>query len=382
MNDAASNYEETAARAPRFSILLPTHNRADVLPFALRSVFAQTTPDFELLIVGDGCTDNTAEVVAGFADPRVRWFDLPKGAGFGYANRNVALREARGRYVAFMAHDDLWLPDHLELLADSLEAQEGAELTYSRPLWVVPRGLVAPAAFNLEHPETLELFLQKKGISIAASCFVYRRECLERYGYWDEQIPASGDWEMWVRFIERGGRRNFAYLPQPTCLHFRANWRTAANAGPPHLLRVWAALHEYDHYLPAALKIHVPENMSEQEATWNAMAADPLGWTRTLRAAVVEALDTRVAQSDQLLLTLLRAQEVNRQNGAPATNFIDSTRQLEILAHVAGELEYQQASLVWKIVRRLRRLQTHVLPPDTRRQKIWQSVSRRARKFV
>jgi hypothetical protein len=256
------------------------------------------------------------------------------------------------------------------------------EIAYSRPLWVVPRGLLVPAAFNLEHAETLDLFLRKKAISIAASCFVYRRECLDKYGYWDEQIPASGDWEMWIRFIEGGGRRNLAYLPQPTCLHFRANWRTAANAGPPHLLRVWTALHEYDNYLPAALKIHVPENMTEQEATWNAIAADPRGWTRNLRAAVVEALDTRVAQSDQLLLTLLRAQEVKQHNGAPATNLIESTRQLEILAHVADELEYQQASLVWKIVRRLNRLQTRVLPPDTRREKIWRSVVRRMRKLI
>ncbi len=60
----------------KYSILTPTYDRADVLPFAVRSVIAQTETDWELFIVGDGCTDNTAKVVAKFSDPRIRWLDL------------------------------------------------------------------------------------------------------------------------------------------------------------------------------------------------------------------------------------------------------------------------------------------------------------------
>jgi glycosyltransferase involved in cell wall biosynthesis len=64
--------------APRFSVLIPTHNRSTLLRLAISSVLSQTETDFELLVVGDGCTDDTADVVAGF-DARIRWLDLPEG---------------------------------------------------------------------------------------------------------------------------------------------------------------------------------------------------------------------------------------------------------------------------------------------------------------
>ena len=351
------------ARRPKYSILLPTHNRADVLPFAIRSVLLQTIKDFELLIVGDGCTDETGEVVQGFDDERIRWFDLPKAPRFGYANRNVALREAAGELVAFMAHDDLWLPDHLEMLAVRLE-RTGAEIAYSRPLWVIPPGLLAPLAFNLNDPETLSRFIERKYNSIPAGCFAHRRECFAKYGYWNEFLPSGGDLDMWSRIIEGGGRKNFAYVPEPTCLHFRANWRKEADVGQPQL-RVWSALHSLENFVPAELKMNILPGVTEQETFWLAIEQDPLGWPTKLRAATHSVLDRRVALSDELIV---RAIEASGANPFAPDEMLRTYAQLDKIGQLAAEIEL---SAGWKLVRRARRLLDKILPRGTRRARIW-----------
>ena len=146
---------------PKFSVLLPTHNRGDVLELAIASVLAQTEPDFELLIVADGCTDNTCDVIARFNDSRIRLFNLPKAPHFGYANRNIALRESRGRLIAFVAHDDLLLQDHLELMGNLLDSSK-ASWGYSRPLWVSTDGIIVPFCTNLNLGDEREYFLGRR----------------------------------------------------------------------------------------------------------------------------------------------------------------------------------------------------------------------------
>ena len=359
----------TAARRPLYSILLPTHNRADVLPFAVASVLAQTCGDFELLVVGDGCTDGTAAVVAGFKDARLRWFDLPKAPHFGYANRNVALREARGELVAFMAHDDLWTADHLELLARRLELS-GAEIAYSRPLWVIPVGLLAPLVFNLHHPETLTRFVARAFNRIPAGCVVHRRECFDKYGYWDAELPAAGDLDMWARIVEGGRRKNFAYVPEPTCLHFRANWRREADVSQPGL-HVWKALHAVEGFMPAALKLDVPAGVTEQEACWLAMRGAPSRWAAELRDAVWSVVERRVALSDEMLLRLLRDGEAG---GLGAGRLFEGYAQIEKLARLADELV--EDSVGWRLLRRTRAALEALAPPGTLRGRSWQSAKK------
>ena len=278
---------------PRISILLPTHNRADVVGWAIESALGQTRGDFELLVMGDGCTDDTAAVVQGYADPRVRWFDFPKAPGVGYANRNRALREAKGELIAYLAHDDLWLPDHLELLAGALEA-EGAELAYSQPLDVARDGRLTPQIFNLNDPYTWEWWRTKHIGYLPVCAVMHRAECFAKYGTWSDRLIRGGDWELWMRFIEGGGRRNFAYLPVPTTLHFVADWRRGTETWRK---RLWRWLRDREEADLPELKISLPPGMTEQEAVWAAMRsalrAAPEDWTRAVRRAAQVDVDRR-----------------------------------------------------------------------------------------
>ena len=270
---------------PRFSILMPTHNRADVVGFAIKSVLAQTEPSFELLIVGDGCTDDTANVVAVCADPRIRWFDLPKAPHFGYANRNFALREARGELVAFAAHDDLLFPDHLARLSARLE-ETGAEWVYSRPLWVSPDGVVMPLCGNLKNADELARFLQAENF-IPASCIVHTRACLEKYGYWREDLAEAADWELWRRIIEGGSCENFAYDAVPTTLHFKANWRKRLDPAVTSLV----ALAKASNWWPQALRLRIDPGGPEQAVFSQRLHDAASGWVEEVRRAVVTVVE-------------------------------------------------------------------------------------------
>jgi hypothetical protein len=277
-------------RPPRFSVVLPTHNRADVLPFAIRSALWQTIDDFELLVAGDGCTDRSAEVVAAFGDPRIRWLDLPKAPGIGYANRNVALRAARGRHVAYLAHDDLWFPDHLERLGALLDAT-GADLAYSRGLAVGLDGRVVPYWFNLGVPSH-RAGLWRGESAITLCTVVHTRDCLTRYGYWDETLHRSADIAMWHRIAAGGRFRNVAFQPDPTTLHFVAGWR---NTGA-HRTRARLASRLIDDALDdlvgaSALRLPIRAGESQQESAWNHLHADPVAATRAIREAVVQLQD-------------------------------------------------------------------------------------------
>lgn len=124
---------------PLVSVVTATYNRSHVLRTAIASLRRQTLTDWEQIIVGDACSDDTERVVAAFADPRLRFVNLNENVGEQSGPNNEGIRRARGRYIAFLNHDDLWLPDHLESLVKVIEARQ-ADLAYARGISVLPDG--------------------------------------------------------------------------------------------------------------------------------------------------------------------------------------------------------------------------------------------------
>ncbi|TRW97626.1 glycosyltransferase family 2 protein [Paracoccus sp. M683] len=222
------------ADGPLFSVLLPTHDSPDTLGLSIASVLAQTRTDFELLVVGDGCTGPEADIVQGFGDPRIRWFDLPKAPGFGYANRNIALRQARGQLIAMAADDDLMLPGHLCGMAAEFTNPE-VQWAYCRPLWVTGDGLILPAYANLRLTHARQNFMGHFNM-IPSGCVVHRRSCLDEVAFWPENILKSGDWHLWRQMIQHYGPASIRFNSRPTQLHFRARWRDETDEFWPRFL--------------------------------------------------------------------------------------------------------------------------------------------------
>ena len=107
---------------------------ATVLPYSIGSVLDQTFTDFEVLVVGDGCTDESGDVVTAIDDPRVHWRNLPSNVGHQSGPNNAGIRAASGDVIAYLGHDDLWLPNHLELLVSEID--RGAAIAHGTTLSV------------------------------------------------------------------------------------------------------------------------------------------------------------------------------------------------------------------------------------------------------
>src|SRR6478672_10610973 len=124
---------------PTVSVLIATYNYSSVLRFAVASVLRQSFTDFELIVAGDCCTDDSEAVVRSFADPRVRWLNLTENSGSKSLPLNAALKIARGKYIAYLGHDDLWHPDHLKTVVGAIE-KGGADFVYTVGVYIPPPG--------------------------------------------------------------------------------------------------------------------------------------------------------------------------------------------------------------------------------------------------
>jgi hypothetical protein len=161
--------------APRASVIIATYNRSEVLRQTVESVRWQTLPDWELLVVGDGCTDDTAPVMATFDDPRVRFMNIEhQGEQTAASNHGFAL--SRGRYVAFLNHDDIWFPDHLERAVAFIE-ETGADLVYPLPVALDQHGRFICYAVNEE-------LRYDPSFTLPCSFWLLRRSLIEEIGGW------------------------------------------------------------------------------------------------------------------------------------------------------------------------------------------------------
>ncbi len=186
--------------APEISVIIPTYNYSGVLRYAIESVLAQTHTDFELLVIGDHCTDDTESVVRSFGDPRIRWHNLPINSGQKAVPCNKGLELSRGPYVAYLGQDDLWLPDHLETALRTIHAHD-ADIVYALTLDVALDGSV-----GLQGLSPTGEYIPNQMVNFIS--IMHRRDLMDDVGTWPEfsDIRQEPPHVLFRRVVERGKR--------------------------------------------------------------------------------------------------------------------------------------------------------------------------------
>jgi GalNAc5-diNAcBac-PP-undecaprenol beta-1,3-glucosyltransferase len=265
----------TAVR--RATVLIPTHTHFATLPYAVKSVQHQGGDDVEIFIVGDGVDDATraAALALQAADPRIRFFDLPKEPRRGELNRDHAMREAQGRIICYACDDDLWLPGHLAAMETALE---DADFVGAMHVDVSPDDQIRGWFFDL-----------------GASDFV------EPWLAWE--FNRIGSWANDGFGLSNGAHRRDAYLRLP------AGWSTTPEGVPTDNF-MWHKFKRAEwcrtKSLPFPLTLSfdtaprrnwTPEQHSKELARWSAIIASPDGMTRIMRGLLADLGDRLLTQA-------------------------------------------------------------------------------------
>lgn len=190
---------------PAVSIIMPTFDRPKYLRAAIESVMAQTFRDWELIIADDGSGPDTQAYLRTLAAaPRVKVLWLAH-TGNPPAVRNVALREAKGEYVAFLDSDDVWQEQKLATQIASLRSHGAREWSYTGFTMVGDCGSPLTGTGARECPAIDGWFLDpllKGEPMIVQSSVVVRRELIQRVGGYDDELPVCGDYALWIRLAQ------------------------------------------------------------------------------------------------------------------------------------------------------------------------------------
>ena len=222
------------------SIAIPVHNAEATVRQTLDSVLAQTCEDYEVVLVDDGSSDGSHDVLLSYAeeDPRFRVFRNGENRGAAFS-RNRAVREAKGEYVAFLDADDLWTPDKLEKQAAFAAAHPECRI------WFTGSGFLSPSGGKLDSVLRVPAEMDRKTLLkqnvISCSSVMLRRETALEHPF-PEGGGCHEDYAAWLSVLSGGGKAGG--LDEPLLLYrlgtgksanklkaAAMNWRTYGAAG-------------------------------------------------------------------------------------------------------------------------------------------------------
>jgi glycosyltransferase involved in cell wall biosynthesis len=199
--ERAVSVDAGAAAPPRVTVAVTTWNRAHLVGRAIASVLAQTFRDIEILVVDDGSTDATPDVLGRLEDRRLRIIRREANGGISRA-RNTAIAWARGEWLAFLADDNEWAPDYLSRQLAVAASRPGADVVYCRA-WRRD-GRMGNDGLMPEVVREGRVFRHLvRGWMPLLSCALVRLSTLREVGALDEALGASEDRDLWLRLAQR-----------------------------------------------------------------------------------------------------------------------------------------------------------------------------------
>jgi glycosyltransferase involved in cell wall biosynthesis len=182
-------------KSPTVSVVIPTYNRAHLVTEAVDSVLNQSYTDFELLVIDDGSTDDTTGRLAEYGDRIQLYHQENRGASVA---RNTGIQHARGKYIAFLDSDDLWVQDKLQAQMDLMARDSRVKICYTEEIWIRRGVRVNP---KRKHRKYSGWILDKMLplCIVSPSSVLMAREVFDRVGLFDESLPVCEDYDLWLR---------------------------------------------------------------------------------------------------------------------------------------------------------------------------------------
>lgn len=179
----------------KVSVIIPTYNRAWILKKAIDSVLSQNFKNFELIVVDDGSTDDTQDLLKDYQEKVYVIHQENRGVS---AARNKGIKKASGDLIAFLDSDDAWLPEKLSIQVDFFKTRPDALICQTEEIWIRNGKRVNPKKKH-KKPSGMIFEPSLALCLVSPSAVMMRKSLFEKIGLFDENLPACEDYDLWLR---------------------------------------------------------------------------------------------------------------------------------------------------------------------------------------
>ena len=184
-------------RDEKVSVIIPTYNRGWILKRAIDSVLMQDYKTFELIVVDDGSTDDTQDVIEKYGDKIVTIYQENRGVS---AARNTGIKYSNGSFLAFLDSDDSWMEGKLKAQVNFFNENQSSVICQTEEIWIRDGKRVNP--MKKHRKKSGDIFFESLNLClISPSAVMIRRSLLDEVGLFDEDLPSCEDYDLWLRIL-------------------------------------------------------------------------------------------------------------------------------------------------------------------------------------